>query len=345
MEKRDARKLAPKAQEEIRRQAIRLHEAGLTRLKIAERLEVHRNTVGEWIAHYKSEGITSLQAQKRGPKPGRLMQLSESEQKRVRKAITDHCPDQLKLPFALWTREAVRDLIERYTEQRLDLRQVGRYLKRWGFTPQRPAKQAYQRNERAVKQWLETDYPAIKASAKAQGACIQWLDESGIKSHDHRGRGYAPKGKTPVRLHNPNGEKINQVSAITNQGKLRFMCYEGSFNYRVYHRFLKRLILDSEGQKVIVIADNLRVHHSKVIKRWARRYRHLIELHYLPPYCPDLNPDEYLNGDLKNELAKRPERRTKGRWAKTVEETLQTFVQQPDRIKSYFRADKIKYAA
>ena len=201
-----------------------------------------------------------------------------------------------------------------------------------------------------MEQWLNEDYyPAIKAAAEQDSAEIQWLDESGIKSHDHRGRGYAPKGKTPVRKHNPNpnpnGEKINQISAVTNRGKLRFMCYEGSFNYRTYHTFLKRLIEDAQGRKIYVIADNLRVHHSKVIKRWARRYRDLISLHYLPSYCPDPNPDEYLNCDLKTELAKRPERRQKGQWTKTVEKTLESLAQQPERIPKYFKAGSIKYAA
>ena len=123
------------------------------------------------------------------------------------------------------------------------------------------------------------------------------------------------------------------------------MCYEGSFNYRVYHRFLRQLIKDAQGRKIHIIADNLRVHHSKIIKRWVRRYAHLIELHYLPSYCPDLNPDEYLNCDLKTELAKRPERRAKGQWNKTVQETLEGLARQPERIKSYFKAEKIKYAA
>ena len=257
--------------------------------------------------------------------------------KKLRKQIAEKNPEQLKMPFALWTREAVGQLITEHTGKLLDLRQVGRYLKRWGFTPQRPIKQAYQRDEKKVKQWLEKDYPAIKSQAAREGAEIQWLDESGIKSHDHRGRGYAPKGKTPVRKHNPCGEKINKVSSVTNQGKLRFMCYEGSFNYRVYHQFLRQLIKDANGQKIHVIADNLRVHHSKVIKRWVRRYKDLIELHYLPSYCPDLNPDEYLNCDLKTELAKRPERRKKGKWASTVKATLDELASKPERIKGSSR--------
>lgn len=345
MEHRDARKLSKEAKEEIRRQAIRLHRSGNNNTLISEILEVHRSTVSGWVNRYKRGGLPELKSRQVGRKPGSGMQLSVDEQKKIRKKIEEKNPEQLKMPFALWTREAVCQLIQKLTAKLLDLRQVGRYLKRWGFTPQRPIKQAYQRDEKKVQQWLEHDYPAIKAQAKAQGAEIQWLDESGIKSHDHRGRGYAPKGKTPVRKHNPQVEKINKVSSVTNQGKLRFMCYEGSFNYRVYHQFLKQLIKDANGQKIHIIADNLRVHHSKVIKRWVRRYCDLIELHYLPSYCPDLNPDEYLNCDLKTELAKKPERREKGKWARTVEQTLHGLALQPERIKSYFKAEKIKYAA
>ena len=345
MEYRDARKLTKEAKEEVRRQAVKMHRDGKNNTEIAQSLEVHRSTVSTWINRYKKSGLEVLKARKLGRKPGSGMQLEKQEQDEVRKRIVEKNPEQLKMPFALWTREAVGGLIFELTGKQIDLRQVGRYLKRWGFTVQRPIKEAYQRDEVKVKRWLDEDYPAIKAQAKKEGAEIQWLDESGIKSHDHRGRGYAPKGKTPIRKHNPNGEKINKVSSITNQGKLRFMCYEGSFDYRMYHKFLSQLIRDAGGQKIHVIADNLRVHHSKVIKRWVRRYSDLIELHYLPSYCPDLNPDEYLNCDLKTELAKQPEGRNKGQWTKTVVATLQNFAKQPERIKSYFQADKIKYAA
>jgi transposase len=279
MEKRDARKLRPEAKEEIRRQAVKLHLKGLKNIEIADTLEVHRSTVSSWLKRYKQSGIKVLKARKVGRRVGSGMQLSAKEQEVLRKKIEDKHPEQLKLSFALWTREAVCELIVEETGKRLDLRlrQAGRYLKRWGFTPQRPIKQAYQRNEKKVQQWLDEQYPAIKALAKSEHAQIQWVDEAGIKSHDHRGRGYAPKGKTPVRLHEPRIEKINKISSVTNQGKLRFMCYEGSFNYRTYHRFLKQLIIDARGQKLHIVADNLRVHHSKVIKRWARRYAHLIE--------------------------------------------------------------------
>jgi len=344
LQKRDARKLSADGQEEIRRQAIKMHINGAKNVEISIQLEVHRSTVSSWVNAFKKNGIKSIKAQKVGRKPGSGMQLSEKDQRLIQSKIIDKNPDQLKLPFALWTREAVGLLIKELTGKMLDLRQVGRYLKRWGFTPQRPKKQAYQRNDVAVKKWLEEDYPAIKKKAKEESAEIHWLDETGIKSHDHRGRGYAPKGKTPIRKHNPCGEKVNQISALTNQGKLRFMCFNENFNYRTYHKFLKRLIEDAAGKKIHVIADNLRVHHSKVIKRWAKMFSNLIELHYLPSYSPDLNPDEYLNCDLKTELAKRPERRQKGEWKNIVEDTMNRLANEPERLKKYFKAESIKYA-
>lgn len=345
MEKRDARRLTPEAQFEIRRQAIRLYEAGTSNKEIAKRLEVDANTVGNWIFKFRDGGLDSLKPRKRGPKLTTKLKISVEIQAVIRLKLIDKTPEQYKLEFALWTREAVSELIKQETGLELDRRLVGDYLKRWGFTPQRPAKRAYQRSDKKVQAWLEDDYPEIEAAAKKEGAQIQWTDEAGIKSHDHRGRGYAPKGKTPLRKHNPSYEKINMISSVTNLGELTWMCYEERFTTRVFHRYLKKLIQKAEGRKQYVILDNLSVHHSKLIKRWARRYPTLIELKYLPSYSPDLNPDEYFNCDLKTELAKRPERRTKGKWNSTVKDCLTKLEDMPERVKSYFKAESIAYAA
>lgn len=324
---------------------MKLHGQGENIASIAKILEVHRNTVSDWIKRYDIGGMKALAKKRRGPKLGTTLQLDASAQSVIRKFLIEKRPEQMKLPFALWTREAVGLLIKDLTGKELDLRQVGRYLKRWGFTPQRPLKRAYQRSEPKVRQWLRKDYPAIKQRVQAEGGEIHWTDEAGLKSHDHRGRGFAPKGKTPVRLHNPSYEKVNMISSVTNRGKLRFLCYEGSFTYRVFHRFLKALISEAAGRKMHVIVDNLRVHHAKAIRRWVRRYGKLIELHYLPSYSPDLNPDEYLNCDVKTELAKRPERRVKGKWAQNVAGTLEQIAAQPARVAKYFEAKPIQYAA
>jgi transposase len=345
MNRRDARKLTPEAQFEVRRQAIRLKQAGNSNRNIAQQLEVDANTVGNWIAKFRKGGLDSLKPRKRGPKLTTKLKISVELQALIRAKLIDKTPEQYRLEFALWTREAVSELIKQETGLELDRRLVGSYLKRWGFTPQRPTKRAYQRDDKKVKAWLEEQYPEIEAAAKKEGAQIQWTDEAGMKSHDHRGRGYALKGKTPIRKHNPSYEKINMISSVTNLGELTWMCYKESFTTKVFHQYLKKLIEKADGRKQYVILDNLRVHHSKLIKRWARRYPTLIELKYLPSYSPDLNPDEYFNCDLKTELSKRPERRTKGKWSSTVTDCLVKMEDEPLRVKSYFKSKHIAYAA
>ena len=130
MKSRDARKLTPEAQYEIRRQAVMLYKKSNTFAEIANFLEVDRNTVSKWISKYIQKGMGALKPQQRGPKIGVTMQLSMEDQKLVSKLLVDKRPDQLKLNFALWTREAVGLLITEKTGKVLDIRQVGRYLKR-----------------------------------------------------------------------------------------------------------------------------------------------------------------------------------------------------------------------
>ena len=189
-------------------------------------------------------------------------------------------------------------------------------IKQWGFTPQKPVRRAYERNEKKVKEWMTETYPAIAKKAKAEGAEIHWGDETGVKAEDQVGRGFAPKGNTPVRKHSgKKDQKINMISSITNQGKVRFMFYEGSMNAQMLIKFLKRLIKDSKC-KIHLILDNLPSHHSHVVRDWVKERNDKIELHYLPSYSPDLNPDEYLNCDLKAELAKSGSRRNKSEFHK-----------------------------
>ena len=198
--KRDFRKLSLSAQAEARRIAVEMVKAGATRTQAAEIAGVNRRFVGKWVASEKKYGATALAGGRRGRRPGEQKALLWDEEQKIRKLIADKCPDQLRLPFALWTREAVAELIERKTTKRLSLKVVGRYLKSWGMTPQRPMRRATERNEAAVQQWLREDYPAIAARAKAEGCEIQWADETGISNQANYGRSYAPVGQTPIKI-------------------------------------------------------------------------------------------------------------------------------------------------
>lgn len=291
--KEDARALPAVVQEEKRKQAIRMWKKNrYTHKEIGEQVGVHHLTVGRWIGRYKAHGMKGLLASRVQGRPvGAGRSLSEDQEAAVQKLLIDKTPDQLKLSYALWTREAVQQLIIQETGIKLAIRTVGVYLKRWSFTVQKPKKQAYEQRPAEVKQWLDEEYPTIHQRAKAENAEIYWGDETGLRSDSQHVRGYAPKGKTPTLRLNAKRTSVNLISAVTNQGKVRFRFFDGTMNADILIDFMKRLIKDAK-RKVFLILDNLRVHHAKVVKAWLVEHEEEIEVFYLPSYSPELNPDE-----------------------------------------------------
>ncbi|SEL92640.1 Winged helix-turn helix [Syntrophus gentianae] len=214
--------------------------------------------------------------------------MTAEQEKAVKKLLVDKTPDQLKFSFALWTRDAVRLEIKKTYGIELPLRTITDYLKRWGFTPQKPLKRASEQNPKSVQHWLESTYPEIAIRSKREGAEIHWGDESGIQSDAYNAKGFAPRGKTPIIRLNAKKSSINMVSAITNQGKVRFMLYQETMTAKVFIQFLSRLIKDS-SRKVFLILDNHRVHHSKIVKAWISERKEQIELFFLPSHSPELS--------------------------------------------------------
>ena len=251
----------------------------------------------------------------------------------------------MKLDFALWSIQAVQLLIKDEFSIELAYRTVCLYLSRWGFTPQRPVKRSYEQQPAKVQQWLDEEYPVIQQRAQDEGADIHWGDETGVSSQEHYPRGYAPKGKTPTLvLSHAKRERVNMISTITNQGKLYFMIYDDKFTAQVFIKFLQQLVKQS-SKKVFLVLDNLRVHHAKLVKEWLEGQTEKIELFFLPSYSPELNPDEYLNCDLKRSMGADKPTRKKGDIAKKLDKHMNMLQQQPQRIQSYFKHKKIQYAA
>jgi transposase len=198
MGKRDFRKLDAATQAELRRVAVRMVQAGKTRREAADAVEVNPRFVGTWVTAVERSGEAALAGGRRGRRPDEQKALSPKQETRIKCLITGKCPDDLDLPFALWTREAVGMLIERETDMRLSRSTIGSYLRSWGFTPQRPRKRATERHEPAVQAWLDRDYPAIVKRAKAEDAEIHWGGETGVSNQANYGRSFAPKGQTPL---------------------------------------------------------------------------------------------------------------------------------------------------
>ena len=341
---KDARTIDAGALYERRKQAIMLFQKGMKRYEIAPITGVHRLTVGIWIKDWQNGGMRALRASPSGRPKGTGRKLSPVEETETKRALVDKCPDQLKLPFALWSRQAVREFIRQRFHVEMSLQAVGDYLKMWGFTPQKAIRRAYERNEKKVRKWKMEEYPLIVEKAKLEKAEIHWGDETGIRSDDLNARGYAPTGKTPVQRVKGTPEKVNMISSVSNQGQMRFMFYREMMNADLLIKFVKRLTR-SVGRKVILILDNLRVHHSKVLKVWLEANKSMIEIFYLPSYSPDLNPDEFMNSDLKSHLNKQPDARTKGKLEKNAFAHMRSAQKRPQHIKNLFKAESVKYAS
>ncbi len=341
---RNARSIGAAELSDRRRQAVALFQAGHTRQAIAPIVGAHRNVVGYWIKNWQELGEASFAVGKAGRPKGSGRRLAGWQASLIKRLIRDKMPDQLKFPFALWTREAVRMLIAERLGIDLPIRTVGDYLKRWGFTPQRPVKRAYERNNAAIQRWLTEDYPAIARRARKERAEIHWGDETGIRSDDVTGRGYSPQGKTPVVRRKGARERLSMLSTVTNRGKLRFSLFEGAVNAKIMIKFLGRLTRDAD-RKVFLIIDNLKVHHSKIVQQWLRAHADAIEVFFLPRYSPELNPDEYLNSDFKRQVRSRPDSRQKGALSRQARSVMHSIQKRPHRVKSYFLAPDTRYAA
>ena len=344
MKNKDFRSVDSNTRREIRKLAIKKMQSGVRKKTVAEMYGVNPNTITNWVKKYTTEGSKGLVDNKRGVKSEDKKLLSREQEKEIQKMITDVMPDQLKLAYALWTRKAVKELVEREFGVTLAINTMGDYLRSWGFSPQKPKKLAYEQCPKKVQKWLDEEYPAIKERAKKQSAEIQWGDETGVRNSNQHGRSYAPKGKTPTKKHKSKRFSVNMISTVTNQGQVQFMIYSGSMNADRLIGFMARLI-KNKRQKVFLILDNLRVHHSKTVKEWAEKNKEHIELFFLPSYSPERNPDEYLNCDLKYGMSEKPAPKNEEQLKSNVENHMNMLKGNCERVKKYFNHEDIKYAA
>ena len=258
--------------------------------------------------------------------------------------IEDRHPEQLHLPFALWTRDAAAQLIGERFGIDLSVWTVGRYLKRWGFTPQKPLRRAYERDPVAVKRWMDTEYPAIAKRAKAEKGLVYWGDEMGMRSDHQVGRSYGRKGRTPAIPGTGRRFGCNMISALTNRGELSWMVFRERFTTPVFLKFLRRLIRHA-GRKVFLIVDGHPVHRARKVKQWMDERTDQIEMFQLPGYSPELNPDELLNNDVKSNAVGRRRPTSQQQMVSEVRAYLRSTQRQPHIVRSYFNHEDVRYAA
>lgn len=345
MDKEDARYQTLEQLYERRKQVVRLHKRSIGIMQIVAMSGLSYPAVRRVIDLYEQGGWPAIRPTPRGRAQGVGRVLSAEQEAQTRRTIIDIRPEQLKMDFCLWSRAAVGQLILQQHGIALPVRTVGKYLKRWGFTPQKPIKKAYEQRPEAVRAWLDEHYPAIEQRAKAEGGEIHWGDETALVNTDVRGRSFAPVGQTPV-VYAPGGtrQKLSMIATVTNQGKARWMIVDEAFNADKLIEFMSALIEDA-GRKVFLILDNLRVHHSKPVKAWAEAHQDRIELFYLPSYSPELNPEERLNADLKQAMGQKVPVRTKAKLRAAANEHMTMLERSPERVRSFFQDPRVQYAA
>jgi transposase len=341
MKTQDARFLSPHAQEDLRRRVVVAVRGGVYQAEAARTFGVSRQSVNNWMKKYRSGGLRCLRAGRRG-RPS-VQRLAPHQAATAVRLISDRCPDQLKLPFVLWTREAVGELLARRFGVQVSVWTVGRYLRRWGFTPQKPLRRAYERDPELIRQWLQEKYPAIRARAKRNGAEIHWGDEMGLRSDHQSGRSWGRRGQTPVIPGTGRRFGCNMISTITNRGQLYFMVFKERFTARVFLRFLKRL-RRQVGRKVILIVDEHPVHKADETTRWLKSQEENLRIYFLPPYSPELNPDEMLNQDVKTNAVGRRRAIDQADLVANVRGYLRSTQKMPHVVRSYFQEEHVRYA-
>lgn len=341
MRRDDARKLDHQTLEQLRMRAVRRVQDGESPKIVAKALGINRTTIYDWLAKYRQGGWSRLKAK---PVPGRPPKLQGKALRWVYDTVTSKNPVQLKFEFALWTREMVAKIIFDKYGIRLSAVSVGRLLAQLGITCQKPIHRALQRNKTLVRKWLKEEYPQIKRQALKEGAEIYFGDAAGIRSDHHSGKTWGKRGKTPIVESTGARFSLSLISAVTAKGKMRFMIKEGGVNSLVFIGFLKRLLAGAK-RKVFLILDRGPAHISKMTKSFVASLKGKLQLFYLPPYSPDLNPDELVWNHLKNHTVGKLATTDKAGFKRSVLGSMRALQKNEEKVASFFQKPSLKYAA
>lgn len=338
----DGRGMDHKTLEHLRMLAVkRVVEDGESPSEVMRSLGFSRTAIYPWLRQFEAGGWDALAARiAEGPEP----KLDEQQRQQVRRWILGKDPRQYGLDYGLWSRKIVQVLIRERMQIELGLTAVGRLLARLEITPQKPLRRAYERDPERVREWLEERYPKLKKRAKKLGAKIFFLDEAGFQSDPILGRTYGLKGNTPVVKTSGQRQSINVISAVNAYGEFWAATYAGKLDAESFVEFLKDFMA-SQGGTIFMVLDGLAIHTAKTVMHYVDSLEGRLELHSLPPYCPDLNPDEFVWSHMKNNgVSKKPLKQNES-LRKRVEEDLVTLNGNAELVRSFFGAESVLYAA
>jgi len=341
MKRRDARTLTHRTLEEIRIRAVERVQAGESPEVVIEALGFSRSCIYTWLARYRAGGWGALQAR---ALKGRPMKVRPEQMRWLYRTVTGKSPLQYRFEFALWTREMIRILLREEFGLKLSVASVGRLLKQLGLTCQRPLFRAMEQDPKRVRQWREQEYPVIREEARQAGADIYFGDEAGVRSDCHAGTTWGVRGKTPVVRSTGQRSSVNMLSAVSARGHMRFMRAKGKVNGLVFVEFLKRL-MHNVKQPIFLILDGGSYHRSRPVKDYLASLGGRLRLFFLPPYSPELNPDEQVWNYVKHHGVAKAALRTGKDLRKFVLARLRSLQQLPWTIRMFFLTSDTQYAA
>ena len=341
MKSQDARKLSYDKLTELRRRAVAAVQNGESPEDVARVMRVNRASVYGWLALYRGGGWDNLDAKKRG---GRKPKLDAKALRWIYQTVTLGNPNQLKMPFVLWSAKLLAAAIEKKFGIKLSKASVCRLLHQLGLSPQRPLWRAYQRDPQVVERWLKEEYPAIRAAARKAKGEVWFGDEAGVRSDAHSGTTWAPKGQTPIVSTTGARFGLNVISAVNRRGALRFMCVEGKVNADVFIEFLGRLV-ESAGHPVYLVVDGHPTHKAAKTRKFVESTKGRLKLFFLPGYSPDLNPDELVWNNLKSQGTGKRAITGPDQLKKLVLGHLRSMQKNAGLVRSFYRTPSTEYAA
>jgi transposase len=340
----DARQLSDEVLEALRLRALRACELGFSESDVALMLGVARETVSRWWTAYQGQGLDGLPGERTGRPLGSGRALTDFQATHIQQLIDNNSPKKLGIAAPLWSRQAVRDLIKKEYGIDMAVRTVGKYLKRWGYTAKKPSRHSNKQDPEEVRQWLEEEYPRIERQAEAEGAGIRWVDEMGVEADHYPRTGYAREGERASMEVPDSHIRRNTVSAVGNTGDCDFMTYKGKMNGALFIVFLEQL-LSQTTKKLYVITDRLSAHDCEEVWDWVDQHGERIDLFLLPSHSPEMNPDEYLNQDVKANVHRGGLPNNEDELAARLHAFLLKLLELPERVMSYFQHPCVQYAA
>jgi len=337
----DTRSLSPDTLELLRKIAVRaVLDLGQTNKETAQLLGLSENTVGQWVSAYRNQGEEALESQTQGRPIGSGRSLEIEQEEAIQQILCTSTPQDHQIALATWTREAVAQLIEQRYHISLTLQGVGKYLGRWGFTPQKPARHAREQDPDEVEEFLEETLPETLEQAEEEGGEVHFTDETGVKATDQIGTSYAPRGETPIQEVPEIRIGQNIISTVSEQGELHYWLFGSTMTGEKFRDYLQDLVNESSG-KIFLIADRHPTHTASIVEDWLQEHQSEIEIRWLPRYSPEMNPVEFLNNDLKQNLKNEPMPEDTPGLLESLRRILDYIGSIPERVMSYYRTAQI----